>query len=118
MATFNFHGDNRPEGNQYIVGRDLHITASSPESVLRFLAVMQAATESEISAGRLPEAVGRRAVTEISGAIDALEADQPDGARHARASLARAREILVTAALVPGLAEGIAQAIDAIKKMA
>jgi len=118
MATFNFHGDNRPEGNQYIAGRDLHISASLPGSVLGLLAALLAAAESEISSGRLPEATGRRAAAEISDAIDALEAGQADTPRRASVSLARAKELLVAAALVPGLVEGTAQAIEAIKKLA
>jgi hypothetical protein len=113
MATFNFHGDNTVHGIQNIAARDMTIVDRT--GMTEILAALLSATRQSISVGSVAQAPGDEACAELSAAIAALAQPGDDAPQKAQLSLTRARDILTTAALVPGLAEGIAKAVEAIR---
>jgi hypothetical protein len=118
MATFNFHGDNTVHGQQYIAQQDMFVfndpgRAEAAEALTALLRDIKQAT----SSGLLEQAPGDEACTEISAAVATLSQRDTDAPVRAQASLTRARDILTTAALVPGLAEGLAKAVEAIRSL-
>src|SRR5690242_10516676 len=107
MATFNFNGDTTTQGNQYLAGRDMFIGGNRDRAgVVEGLNELLSTTREAISSGALAPGPGDEATAEISAAIAALTQPGTDAPQRARISLARTRDILTTAALVPGLAEG------------
>jgi anthranilate phosphoribosyltransferase len=114
MATFNFNADNIVHGSQYIAGRDLHISSAD---TLAMLNALLRDTRSATATGNLTAEAGAEASAEITQAIDVLSGEEADGPQRAERFLARAREALVAAALVPGLVEGVTRAIEAIRNM-
>lgn len=116
MAIFNFNGDNTVHGDQNIAQRDMFVGAGLDRAgMAEILTVLLRDTDRAISSGAIERAPGDEASSEISAAIATLGQSDTDAPRRARVSLTRAREILTTAALVPGLAEGVAKAIEAIR---
>lgn len=115
MATFHFHGDNTVNGIQNIAARDL--TVIGRPGMAEFLGTVLSETRQAISAGSVMQAPGEEVCSELRAAITALVEPGDDGPQKARLSLTRARDILTTVALVPGLAEGVAKAIEAIRSL-
>lgn len=74
-------------------------------------------TREAMASGRMAHDTGRQATAEISTAIAALEEPDSEASKRARLSLARAREILTTATLVPALAEAITKAVEAVRSL-
>lgn len=116
MAIFNFNGDNTVHGDQNIAQRDMFVGAGPDRArMAEILTVLLRDTDQAISSGTIERATGDEASAEISAAIATLRQPDVGAPQRARVSLARARDILTTAALVPGLAEGVARAIEAIR---
>jgi hypothetical protein len=116
MATFNFD-ENVVHGRQYIAGRDINLVSSSTAEALRALNDLLRETELAVSSGAISPVTGSKATDEISNAIDVMKAGNSDAPRRVAGFLARAREILSTAALVPGLVEAMSRAIDAVRAL-
>jgi len=114
MATFNFNGDNIVHGGQHIAGRDLHVSYAE---TLATLNALLRETESATAAGNLTAAAGTETSAEITRAIEVLSEGKAGAPRRAERFLARAREALAAATLVPGLVEGVTRAIEAVRNV-
>jgi hypothetical protein len=122
MATFDFHGDTTAQGDQYFAARDMFVEADRSQAgeraeAIRLLTDLLGTTQQAVAAGSLAAEPGGEAAAGISDAISALTQPGPDAPRRARMSLARTRDILATAALVPALADGVAKAVEAVRSL-
>jgi hypothetical protein len=120
MATFEFRGDTTAQGNQYFAARDMFVGADQGREgerveALRLLTDLLGITQQAVASGSLAPEPGGEAAAQISDAISALTEPGTDAPRRARMSLARTRDILATAALVPALADAVAKAIEAVR---
>ena len=120
MATFDFHGNTTAQGNQYFAAGDMFVGADNGRTgeraeALRLLTELLGITQQAVTSGSLAAETGGEAAAQISDAISVLTEPDADAPRRARLSLARTRDILATAALVPALADGVAKAIEAVR---
>ncbi len=116
MSHINFHGDVNVQGDQNVAGQDIIIGASFRRAeMIEILTDLLGTIRESIAAGTLPQGPGDQATGEVAAAIEALAGADVDAPRRARLSLAKAKEILTTMALVPALADAIAKAVEAVR---
>jgi len=113
MATFNFH--DKVEA-QNIAGHDIFVGSDPGRTrAIEALTDLLTAAREAIASGSMEHDAGDQATAEISTAITALAVPDPEASQRARLSMARVREILTTATLVPALADAIAKAVEAVR---
>jgi len=116
MANINFHGDVNVQGDQNVAGQDIIMSAGSRRAeMIEVLTDLLGTIREALAAGMLAQGPGDQATGELAAAIGALAGPDADAPHRARLSLAKAKEILTTVALVPALADAIAKAVEAVR---
>jgi hypothetical protein len=117
MATFNFNGPNNVSGDQFIAARDFIGDPRASETALGVLAGLLRDIQRSTAEGQLALSAGNQASACVTEAMTALKAGQADAPGRAQALLARTRELIATATLIPALVDGVTTAIEAVRRL-